>query len=74
MDPQFQPLGKLIIILGVIIILIGVVVVFWGKIPFLGKLPVDIYIKKDNYSLYIPLASSILLSIIISIIMYFFRK
>ncbi|MDP4195535.1 MAG: DUF2905 family protein, partial [Bacteroidota bacterium] len=46
MDPQFQPLGKLIIILGVIIILIGVVVVFWGKIPFLGKLPGDIYIKK----------------------------
>lgn len=74
MDPQFQPLGKLIIILGVILIIIGVVVLFWGKIPFLGKLPGDIYIKKDNYSLYIPLASSILLSIIISIIMYFFRK
>lgn len=74
LDPQFQPLGKLIIILGIIILLIGLVVLFWGKIPFLGKLPGDIYIKKDNYSIYIPIASSILLSIIVSIIMYFFRK
>ncbi|MGE5682417.1 MAG: DUF2905 domain-containing protein [Bacillota bacterium] len=74
MEPNFQPLGKILILLGVVIIIIGAVLLFAGKIPFLGKLPGDIYIKKDNYTVYIPIATSILLSIILSIILWLFRK
>lgn len=74
MEPNFQPIGKILILLGVVIIIIGAVLLFAGKIPFLGKLPGDIYIKKDNYTVYIPIATSILLSIILSIILWLFRK
>jgi hypothetical protein len=73
MLPQLQPFGKLLIITGAIIIAIGVVLLFADKIPFIGKLPGDIYIKKKNFTIYIPLATSILLSIILSLIFYFFK-
>lgn len=71
---QIQPFGKILIIIGALIILIGVVFLFADKIPFLGKLPGDIIIKKKNFTFYFPLATSILLSIIISIILYFLKK
>ena len=73
MLPQLQPFGKLLIITGVIIVVIGVVLLFADKIPFIGRLPGDIYIKKKNFTIYIPLATSILLSIILSLIFYFFK-
>jgi hypothetical protein len=74
MLPQLQPFGKLLIITGAIIVIIGVVLLFADKIPFIGRLPGDIYIKKKNFTIYIPLATSILLSIILSLIFYFFRN
>jgi len=52
----------------------GVVITFAGKIPWLGKLPGDIYIKRENFSIYIPLATSILLSVIISLILWLIKK
>jgi len=73
MLPQLQPFGKLLIITGAIIVIIGVVLLFADKIPFIGRLPGDIYIKKKNFTIYIPLATSILLSIILSLIFYFFK-
>jgi hypothetical protein len=74
MLPQLQPFGKLLILTGAIIVVIGVVLLFADKIPFIGKLPGDIYIKKKNFTIYIPLATSILLSILLSLIFYFFRN
>ena len=74
MTPQLQPIGKILIITGAIILAVGVLLLFSDKIPFIGKLPGDIYIKKKNFSVYIPLATSILLSILISLIVYFFRN
>jgi hypothetical protein len=73
MLPQLQPFGKLLIITGAIIVIIGVVLLFADKIPFIGRLPGDIYIKKKNFTIYIPLATSILLSILLSLIFYFFK-
>jgi len=45
-----------------------------GKIPGVWKLPGDIFIKKENFSFYFPLTSCILLSVLLSVIMYFFNK
>ena len=67
-------LGKSLIIIGIIIFVVGIILSFAGKIPFLGKLPGDIYIKKGNYTLYFPLATSILLSLIVSLILWLLRK
>jgi len=63
-----KEIGKLIINLGIVLIFIGVVIFLLGKIPFLGKLPGDIYIKKEGFSFYAPLGTMILLSLILSLI------
>lgn len=67
-------LGKSLIILGIIIAAIGIIINFAGKIPWLGRLPGDIYIKRDNFTFYFPLATSILISIIISLIFWIIKK
>lgn len=67
-------MGKLLIIAGCLMALLGVVLLFADKVPWLGRLPGDISIKRDNFSFYFPLTTSILLSILISLILYFFRK
>ncbi len=68
-------LGKFLVITGIVIAGIGtVLLLFKDGIPFLGKLPGDIVIEKKNFTFYFPLATSILLSIILSIIFYFFGR
>jgi hypothetical protein len=63
-------LGKILILLGGVFIVIGLVLVFAPRIPFIGKLPGDIHIKRDSFEVYIPLATCLLLSIIASAIMW----
>lgn len=71
---SLSPLGKMLIVLGAILIVIGVLFLFGDKIPFLGKLPGDITIKKKNFTIYIPIATSILLSLLLTLIMYFINR
>ncbi len=63
-------LAKIIIILGAALILIGLVMLFAGKLPFFGKLPGDIIIKRDNFTFYFPITTSIIISLILSVIFY----
>ncbi|MCS6822771.1 MAG: DUF2905 domain-containing protein [Cytophagaceae bacterium] len=67
-------LGKLLIVIGIVSVAAGVVLIYFNKIPLLGKLPGDIYIKGENSSFYFPITTSILLSIMLSLIMYIIRK
>ena len=67
-------MGKILIIIGVILIIVGVIVHFFQGIPFLGKLPGDFHIKRENFSFYFPLASSILVSILLSLVLYLINK
>ncbi len=66
--------GKILIFFGIILVIAGILLTFAGKIPWFGKLPGDIYIKKANFTFYFPLATSILLSIILSIAMFFIGR
>ncbi len=68
------PLGKVLILLGVFIILIGVFLLVGEKIPWLGKLPGDIIIKKKNFTFYCPIATSIIISIILTLIFTFLSR
>jgi hypothetical protein len=61
-------LGKLFLIIGGIIILMGVIIILMPHIPFFGKLPGDIVIKRDNFSFYFPIVTFLLISIIVTII------
>jgi hypothetical protein len=67
-------LGKSLIVIGLVIALIGVVLSFAGRIPWLGRLPGDIYVKRDNFTFYFPLATSIVISLLLSFILWLFRK
>jgi hypothetical protein len=67
-------LGKLLILLGVFIILIGLLLMVGDKIPWVGKLPGDIVIKKEKFTFYFPLTTSILISLLITLFFALFRK
>ena len=67
-------LGKFLIISGLLIALFGVLFTFAGKIPWLGRLPGDIFIKRENFTFSFPLATSIILSVLLSLILWLFRK
>jgi hypothetical protein len=67
-------LGKSVIIAGIIIIVLGIIITFAEKIPWLGRLPGDIFIKRNSFTFYFPVVTCILLSIIISLIFWLFRK
>ena len=67
-------LGKSLIGFGLIITFIGILIFFSDKIPFIGRLPGDIYIKRENFSFYFPLATGLLFSLILSLILWLFKK
>jgi hypothetical protein len=70
MNENVQHIGKFLIITGIIIAAVGGLFLLSGKLPWLGKLPGDILIQRKNFSFYFPLATSILLSIIITFIFW----
>ena len=69
-----QPLGKSLIILGLVIVVIGVVVTFAGKTEWLGRLPGDINIRRENFSFHFPITTCLILSAIISFILWLLRR
>lgn len=67
-------LGKALIAMGLLLVLVGVVLVLAGRLPWLGNLPGDISIQRERYSFYFPITTSVIISIIISLVLYFFRR
>jgi Protein of unknown function (DUF2905) len=67
-------LGRLLILLGVILVLVGAVFLLAPRLPWLGKLPGDITYQRGNFSFYFPLGTSIVISIILTLILYLFRR
>ena len=68
-------IGKILLIVGSIVIVLGLMLIFSPHIPFLGKLPGDIFIKRGGFSFYFPIVTflllSVLLTIIINVILHF---
>jgi len=64
----------MLILLGVSIILIGLFFLLGEKIPWIGRLPGDFIIRKKNFTFYFPLATSIIISIILTLLFALFRK
>lgn len=67
-------MGKMLIVAGLILAALGVLLLFADKIPYLGRLPGDIYIKRDRFSFYFPITTSIIISIILTILFSLFKK
>lgn len=71
---MMSDLGKSLIILGLVIVAIGAVLMLSGKLPWLGKLPGDIYIKKENFAFAFPLTTCIIISAVISFVFWLLRR
>lgn len=67
-------LGKSLIVVGIVIVIVGVLVTFGPRTPYIGRLPGDILIKRENFVFYFPLATSVIVSIILSVIFYFLTR
>ncbi|WP_339063937.1 DUF2905 domain-containing protein [Tepidibacillus marianensis] len=68
-----NPMAKLLISVGIILVIIGLLWQVGGRFLSLGRLPGDIVIKKENFTFYFPLVTSIVLSIVLSGILWLMR-
>lgn len=69
-----ESLGRMLLLLGIVLVLLGGLLLLVGKVPFLGRLPGDIVIERKNFTFYFPLATSILLSIVLTLLFSFFGR
>jgi hypothetical protein len=68
-------LGRLLILLGLGAVIAGVVLLFLPRIPWLGRLPGDILVQRERFTFYFPLATSIVISIVLTLLLnLFFRR
>lgn len=74
MVPGMDSLGKMLILFGVILALLGGLLLLAGKIPFLGRLPGDIVIRREHWSFYFPLTTSIVISILLTLLFSLFSR
>ena len=74
MPEGMQQIGKALMIAGAVIVLIGAALFLSGKVPWVGRLPGDILIERKNFTFYFPLATSILISILLTILFWFFGR
>ena len=76
--PGMEQLGRTLLILGGLLALVGLLLVLGNRIPFLGKLPGDIHVERGRFSFHFPLATCLLLSVILTvllnIVLRLFRK
>jgi len=63
-------IGKLLVVFGLLIAVVGLALVFAGRIPGVGRLPGDIYIQRGNWTFYFPLATSLILSVVLTVILW----
>lgn len=71
---DFSSLGKGLLLFGLAIAALGLVMIALPKIPFLGKLPGDILVKRGNFTLYFPIVTSILVSVVLTVIFNLLSK
>ncbi len=68
------PLGKSLVLLGLVLVVAGAVLWASSSVPFLGRLPGDIYIRRGNFSFYFPLTTCILVSALLSLLFFALRR
>lgn len=66
--------GKTLVYIGIALVVLGLIFSVVGKIPWLGNLPGDITLQRERFTFYFPLTTCILISVIITLVLYFFRR
>ena len=71
---DLSSMGRMVIILGLIVVAIGALMLLAGRLPFLGRLPGDIAVQRGSWSFYFPLATSIVLSLVLTVVLNLFAR
>ena len=67
-------IGKLLVLVGIVFVCVGGLLSLFGKVPLIGKLPGDFIVKKENFTFYFPLATCLLLSLLLNVLFFIFNK
>jgi hypothetical protein len=71
---MFDSFGKLLVVFGVVLALVGGLLVLAGKVPLLGRLPGDIVVRRENWSVFFPVTTCIVLSVLLTLVFRFFGR
>jgi hypothetical protein len=74
MDEGVQHIGRVLLISGAVMALVGALFLFSTKLPWIGRLPGDIVVHRKNFTFYFPLATTILISIFLTLLFWLFGK
>ncbi len=69
-----QQIGRYLIAAGLLLAAAGVILTLIGRVPFIGRLPGDIYVERKNFHFYFPVATSLLISLVLSLIIWLFSR
>ena len=67
-------LAKTLIFFGIMLVVAGLLLSVFGKVPGIGKLPGDIYLRKGSFTFYFPLTTSLLLSLVLTLVLTLFGR
>jgi hypothetical protein len=70
MDDPLQQIGRFLVITGILIAAVGGLLLLSARVPWIGRLPGDIMIQRKNFTFFFPLATGILLSLVITLILW----
>jgi hypothetical protein len=71
---DLSSLGRLLILAGLVLAGLGLAFVFVGRLPLLGRLPGDIVVQGDNWTIYVPVATMLLLSLLLTLLLNLFGR
>jgi Protein of unknown function (DUF2905) len=71
---NLDDLGKVLVGFGLLIVLLGVVLLVAGRVPWLGRLPGDIYVRRGNWAFYFPLATSLIVSALLTLVFWILNR
>ena len=67
-------IGRTLVVLGAVLLVVGLIFTFGARIPGLGRLPGDIVYRKGNVTFYFPLVTSLIVSLLLTAALAFFRR
>jgi Protein of unknown function (DUF2905) len=72
--PVASDLGRLLIAAGLVLVLAGLALSLFGRLPWLGRLPGDFVIRRGETTIYLPIATCLLLSVVLSLVLSLLRR
>jgi hypothetical protein len=70
----FADLGKTLVVLGLVLLAAGAALLALGRLPWLGRLPGDFLIRRDQVTFFFPLTTCLIVSVVISVILHWLRR